>query len=279
MTKNFFLTLDLKEWFHLEYLKPFVQKESFIFVNDLNDFLDKNNITITIFVLYDIAKKYPLIIKELRSKGHEIALHGYDHELLYNLSPNKFEKQTIEAKDYLENLISEPIIGYRAACFSMDEKKLSILNKIGFMYDSSYIKFSQHNLYNEFKIDDFKKISDFIYEKNNFYEFEIPTFKFFKFNIPISGGGYFRFFPYLMYKTIFVNHISFFNNYIFYVHPFELNYKKFDLPNVPFKYKLRFNIGRKNNLNNLKSFILLLKNKGFKFSNIKEYIINLQKDE
>ena len=156
--KKFFLTLDLEEWYHLEYFKDIRNDQSydcFIFKLDgFFNFLKKHNIKITVFVVAELALKYPNIIKKISDDGHEIACHGLDHDLVYNKSFSVFKNELIKAKNILEKIINKPIYGYRAPCFSMMDERLDLLRDLKFKYDSSYIKFSQHKLYKTLKLAD-----------------------------------------------------------------------------------------------------------------------------
>jgi polysaccharide deacetylase family protein (PEP-CTERM system associated) len=270
--KNFFLTLDFEEWYHLEYFKDIRKNQNFDhFVFRLDkffDFLKNNNIKITVFVVAELALKYPEIIQKISNHGHEIACHGLDHNLVYEKSSKDFRNELIEAKKILEKIIDKPVYGYRAPCFSMMDERFNILKELNFKYDSSYIKFSQHKLYRNLKLEGFNKVDDLIYEKNKFYEFEVPTLNLFNLiQLPISGGGYFRILPYFIFDILFRNYSEKHKNFNFYIHPFELDDSVIKINNTSFINKLRFNFGRKNNLEKLKKFIVSLKN-NYKFSRL-----------
>ena len=95
-------------------------------------------------------------------------------------------------ENILSNMISSDIYGYqRHACITNDT--LKILNQFKFHYDSSYIKFENHNLYNNLNIKGLinDNSKQYYSQEKNLYEFEIPTTKILNYNLPISGGGYF----------------------------------------------------------------------------------------
>ncbi len=273
--RNFFLTLDLEEWFHLEYFQNYSVSKNNIFINRLDDFfllLKKYNIKITVFVLAELVKQNPDIISRIVDDGHEIACHGLNHKLLYNKKYTQIEEELFEARRILQDISGQSVLGYRAPCFSMGDDKFEILKRIGFKYDSSYIKFDQHKLYNTLKLDGFSKINDLIYKKDGFYEFEIPTLDIMGYNIPISGGGYFRLFPYPLFRQLFKKYKNNNNNFVFYIHPFEVAYQKIKIPDVGLLTKFRFLVGRKSVLKNLEKFIIYLKEEGYVFYTFEEYI-------
>jgi polysaccharide deacetylase family protein (PEP-CTERM system associated) len=276
-TKYFFLTLDLEEWYHLDYFKNFSLTKSTEFITELDEFfsfLEKQDINITVFVLAELAEKYPELVKRIAERGHEIACHGLDHDLLTNKTGEEFESQIIKAKSILESITNHPVIGYRASCFSMDREKLEILRKIGFKYDSSFIRFAQHSLYNELDMSGFSEIDNLVYENNGFYEFELPTQKVKHMQLPVSGGGYFRIFPTIVYERLFNRFKKNNKNFNFYIHPFEVVEKKFVPEGIPTKEKLRYNMGRRNNLKRFERFISKQK-RNYQFSTIQNYLGNL----
>lgn len=273
--KMFFLTLDLEEWYHLEYIDRFKQDAQ----NDIStigmlgpffEMLDKYNIKITVFVLGELVSKHTELIRDIAERGHEIAIHGWNHDLLFDKDTNQFLNEVERAKKALEGLTGQDVIGYRAPCFSMNNEKLEGLRSIGVQYDSSYIRFSDHPLYGEINLKSFKKISDLIYKKSLFLEYELPTIDFFGRRLPISGGGYFRLFPSFLFKLFFRIFLRKNSNFIMYIHPFELSSIDITLNDVTLLNKLRFNVGRRSNLAKLEYLINDCLRSGFVFKTMKE---------
>src|SRR5699024_3460055 len=198
--------------------------------------------------------------------------HGLDHDLLYNKTNEEFKKQIIEAKKILESIVGEDtVLGYRASCFSMDREKLDILKECGYEYDSSYISFAQHPLYGSLDLSGYEEVDDLIYKNGSFVEFEIPTYKLGKYNIPISGGGYLRLFPYSIIKYLINNFLKTNKNFVLYLHPFELtDVALLFSKNTNFKDKTRDLIGRKGNLKKLEKILSFLLRNGIEFSTLQE---------
>jgi polysaccharide deacetylase family protein (PEP-CTERM system associated) len=278
MMRKYFLTLDLEEWYHLEYVKKYKDKigSSQKFVPKVFPFLKKmsdEKVYLTLFVLGDVAKENADLIKQISEMGHEIACHGAGHELVYNLTNEEFREKTNKTKKLLESIIGEPVKGYRAPCFSMENEKLKILWDLGFTYDSSFIRFKEHKLYNVMDMTDFKKVESMVYREGNKYEFETPTLDVMGKSIPISGGGYFRLFPLWLMKYFMKKHWKNEDNFVFYIHPFELsgellkNGKAMGLKNY-----LRFQVGRAFLQNKLFKYITWLKKQDVKFMRFKDYI-------
>jgi len=94
----------------------------------------------TFFILGWIAKRYPHLVKEIHSRGHEIASHGYAHKVIYNQTPGEFREDIKTSKQILEDLTGQEVIGYRAPTYSITKKTLWALNILaeeGYKYDSS----------------------------------------------------------------------------------------------------------------------------------------------
>ncbi|MCK4468742.1 MAG: polysaccharide deacetylase family protein, partial [Desulfobacterales bacterium] len=66
------------------------------------------------FVLAWIAERFPQLIREIHSRGHEVASHGYLHNLCNQQSHEELKKDLIDSKKLLEDIIGSPVFGYRA---------------------------------------------------------------------------------------------------------------------------------------------------------------------
>ena len=139
------LSVDVEDWFHVDNLKQAISRDSWETrtsrvernINLILEKLDKYNSSATFFILGWIAERFPKLVKKIHSQGHEIACHGYNHDLVYSLSPEKFREDAGKTKQLLEDIIGERIIGYRAPNFSITDWSVDILISLGFKYDSS----------------------------------------------------------------------------------------------------------------------------------------------
>lgn len=103
----------------------------------------------TFFCLGWIAERYPHLIKEIQAQGHEIACHGYAHQLIYRQSREEFREDIYKAKGILEDIIGREVIGYRAPSYSITNNSLwafEVLAEEGFKYDSSIFPI-RHDFY------------------------------------------------------------------------------------------------------------------------------------
>lgn len=269
--KKAMLTVDIEEWYHLEYLDSVEEDRQRVkmvpAVLNLLDLLDEYSIKAVFFVLADIAEEYFDILCEIKDRGHEIGCHGYDHRLLHEMSDEEFSYKAREAKEKLEKLLGKGIVkGYRASCFSLNRSKLDVLKDLGYVYDSSYIRFAEHPLYGEIDMRGYVREQSLVYSNSGFYEFEIPTLRIFGHNIPISGGGYLRLFPVVVAKALIRKFFKENDNILFYLHPFELTERKIPFsPGIGVKSVFRASVGRKKNMKKLKKIIDWLLGIGVKF--------------
>jgi len=191
----------------------------------LLDLFAEKEIKATFFVLGWVADREPQLVKEIHNQGHEVASHGYSHQLIYNQTPDVFKEETIKSKKLLEDLIGEEVLGYRAASYSITKRNLwalDILHEAGFAYDSSIFPIC-HDRYG---IADAKTIPHKLATPNGgeLIEFPLTTRRMGNLNIPVAGGGYFRLYPYFLTRHFLkaVNKKQA-EQFVFYLHPWEVD--------------------------------------------------------
>lgn len=176
----------------------------------------------TFFVLGWVAERHPDLVKLLVEQGHEIASHGYGHELVTTQSPEQFRHDVRKAKNILENLIGSPVIGYRAPSFSITDESqwaLTILVEEGYSYDSS--------MYDRFQRSEHGRGNNGLVQINtvagSIWEISPSTLNVCGFQVPVAGGGYFRLFPYVTSKTFLQRLEKQGAKLVIYLHPWEID--------------------------------------------------------
>ena len=265
-----FLTVDLEEWYHLDYLKGYRCRESGVRVLpqifDFLDMLDDEGVKVTFFCVGEIADENAAILREIVRRGHALGCHGLDHELLTNKSLDQFVDETRRARAMVEAAAGRRVTGYRASCFTMERDKLDALREMGFTYDSSKIRFVQHPLYRNLDLTGFQQADDLVYALDGFTEYEIPTLDISGYSIPISGGGYLRLFPFWLLRILLGLYARRHDNFTIYVHPFELTDLPLPLPRgLGRATRFRCLVGRRGNLKKLRRVIRWLKKRGARF--------------
>lgn len=281
--KNVVLSMDVEDWYHLDYFdRSFCDKSHSMLdgIDKYQELLNNYKIKSTYFVLGElITKELKKKLVELSIEGNEISSHGWDHKRPLSMDINNFKNDLIKSKQIIEDATGDQVYGYRAPCFSMNSNYLQIVENVGYKYDSSLIRFDKHPLYGKIELDDYLQVSSNIYKRNKFLEFEVSTINIFKKNIPISGGGYIRIFPWMIMKNLIKRYLQFNDLYVLYIHPFELsevdsiNYP----PNTKIMSKYRFSTGRKKVYKKLDNLIKILIDYGFNFTTFKDLTDKINK--
>lgn len=269
------LSFDVEDWFQVENLKSVVRYEDWDKyelrveknTQKILEILRQHNTKATFFVLGWIAERCPNLIKHIDEEGHEIASHGYSHKLLYLMTQSEFKGDVLRSKAILEDITGKEIIGYRAPSFTIVKDTLwaiDILKECGFKYDSSIFPISFHDRYG---FNGMKSIP--FYFTNGLLEVPLSTVKIFKVNMPLGGGAYLRVLPYSYFHFFFKYFNSRNRGIVFYLHPWELDYKQPKLY-PPLLLRLRHYV----NLDKTeKKLEVLLRN--FKFGPINQFIKDL----
>ncbi len=188
------------------------------------ELLARREVRATFFVLGWVAKRWPGLVQEIAAAGHEIASHGMSHQLIYRQSVDVFRQETRDSKKLLEDIVQCPVIGYRAATYSITERSLwalDILAEEGFQYDSSIFPM-RHDRYG---IPDANPLPHRLTTPGglSLVEFPISVLRYGPMKIPVAGGGYFRLFPYGFSRWALDRINKNGQDFVFYIHPWEVD--------------------------------------------------------
>ena len=177
----------------------------------------------TFFVLGEVATTFPDLIRHIVDQGHELGVHGFYHRQVFKLSPEEFRREIVEARSAIERISGVPVLGHRAAAFSiMPQTKwaLAVLAEAGFHYDSSIFPIAGRRYgWPGFPRDIHQMQLD---DKLSIIEAPLSTVSLFgRLPLPACGGGYLRHFP-AAYTIWSVRHIQRQRPVIVYLHPYEL---------------------------------------------------------
>jgi polysaccharide deacetylase family protein (PEP-CTERM system associated) len=159
--------------------------------------LDDAGMRGTFFVLGWNAERHPEVVRRIAAGGHELASHGYGHQVVYELTPDAFRADVMRAKRVVEDLIGAPVLGYRAPSLSITRRSvwaLDVLAEAGFRYDSSIMPVGDAVVATRFP--------HVIRERadGTLVEFPISTARVLGRNLPLGGGGWLRVFPYAYFR-------------------------------------------------------------------------------
>jgi polysaccharide deacetylase family protein (PEP-CTERM system associated) len=201
------LTIDVEDYFQVSAFERYVDRSQWdsyplrVVENTkrILDLLDAFEVKATFFVLGWVAERTPGLVPEIKRRGHEIACHGYGHELIYRIGPRRFREDIKRAKAILEGQTSEAVLGYRAPSYSITKNSLwalDILVEEGFEYDSSIFPV----LHDTYGIPDAEPFPNTIETGSGpLVEFPLTTLAFQlgskQARLPIAGGGYLRLLP------------------------------------------------------------------------------------
>ena len=226
-------TIDVEDYFHVAALSAVITRDSWSSreyraeanTERLLTLLAECGVRGTFFVLGWVAERSPQLVRRIAAAGHEIACHGFSHRLIYQQSEQEFRDETRRSKSCLEDLIAAPVLGYRAASFSVTRDSLWALDALidlGFRYDSSVFPI-RHDLYglpgarpepNRLAAPSGRTLA----------EFPMSAARFFGVTVPVSGGGYFRILPYWITRAGLrqINRRQR-RPFSFYLHPWEID--------------------------------------------------------
>ncbi len=111
-------------------------------MDDLLARFAEREIRCTAFVIGDLAREHPDLVRRIGAAGHEIGLHGPDHRLLSKWDPSEFVARCRDARAHLEDLSGADVRGFRAPIFSLTPAvpwAPGALVDSGFTYSSSVV--------------------------------------------------------------------------------------------------------------------------------------------
>ncbi len=269
------MTVDVEDYFHVAAFNKVIKPEDWEKwpcrveenTHKLLQLFDEADIKITFFILGWVAERYPELVKTIHAQGHEIASHGYSHQLIYKQDPKVFREETAKSKQILEDLAQVSVTGYRAASYSITRKSLWALDtlaELGFTWDSSIFP-TRHDNYG---IPHSPEEPYRLVTSNGLVltEFPLTTAKVFGQSIPAAGGGYFRQYPYALSRWLFERaSLGQTKPQIFYLHPWEIDPDQPRVPNASFFSNFRHYTNLKRCLPRLESMI-----KDFQFGTISQ---------
>ena len=224
------MTIDVEDYFHVSALAASAPRhlwptfESRVVGNTLRllDLFDERGVTTTCFVLGWVAEQHPDLVRTIAARGHEVASHGYWHELVYDLSPEAFSEDVRRSRQLLQDLSGQPVDGYRAPSFSITRRSLwalDVLIEAGYRYDASIFPV-RHDRYGI--ADAPRSPYRVIRAAGEITEVPPATVRLAGQNLAVAGGGYFRLLPYAWHRMG-IGRLNVVEQQpaVFYLHPWE----------------------------------------------------------
>jgi polysaccharide deacetylase family protein (PEP-CTERM system associated) len=271
---NGILTVDVEDWYHILDIPsappisqwgnlPARVESNFL---SLLDLFSEQEIRVTCFFLGWIAERFPHLVREAVHRGHEVASHGYAHELVFKVTPTEFREDASRSRKLLEDLSGKPVRGYRAAGFSSTRESPWFFEELlaaGYRYDSSVFPAGRgHGGIRHAPLEPFRVVLS----GGEIVEFPLTVAKCMGTRLCFFGGGYLRLFPYWLVRKMGEKVSTSGRPVIFYIHPREID------PEHP---RLSMNLLRRFksyvNLNGTRRKIGLIL-KDFSFTTFSEYL-------
>ncbi len=239
------LTIDVEDYFQVSAFAGHIDRADWDTlecrvernVDRILEMLDRHDVKATFFTLGWVADRYPGLVRAIVDQGHELASHGYGHERANLLNAAQFRDDVERAKHVLEDLGGVEVQGYRAPSFSIGTANwwaFQTLEQAGYRYSSSIYPI-RHDHYG------MPSAPRFAHRvRENLIEIPVTTVRLFDHNLPSSGGGYFRLYPYALSRWLLkqVNEVDR-QAAVFYFHPWEIDAGQPRVPGIGAKTRFR----------------------------------------
>lgn len=224
-------SVDVEDWFHIldlpdaPDLAAWAELPSHVEKNFrvLLDLFSERGIHVTCFFLGWVAERFPHLVREAVARGHEVASHGYAHQLVYALGPDSFLEDIKKAKGLIEDAAGREVRGYRCPGFSVTESTPWFFDKVaeaGYRYDSSV--FPAPRGHGGLRSD---KYAPYTMQTAHgpLVEFPITVVKVLGRPMCLFGGGYLRLAPYPLVREAGKLVTRERRPVVFYLHPREID--------------------------------------------------------
>jgi len=226
------LTVDVEDYFQVSAFETTIDRRSWdtydsrVVANTQRvlELLDACGVRGTFFVLGWVARRFPDLVRQIHVGGHEIGSHSFWHRLVYRQNRDEFREDLRESCRVLEDITGERVTTYRAPSFSITRRSrwaLEVLVEEGIRCDSSIFPI-YHDRYGMPSAE--PKIHSIKTPSGSIWEFPPSVMRLGRLHVPVSGGGYFRLYPFAWTRFCLqrVNRTAR-RPIMFYLHPWELD--------------------------------------------------------
>jgi polysaccharide deacetylase family protein (PEP-CTERM system associated) len=246
------LTVDVEDYFQVSAFAPYIARSEWDHrecrvehnVDRILSLFNECGARATFFTLGWIAQRYPRLVRQIVSEGHELASHGYDHARASDQDEASFYDDIARARQTLEDLAGVSVRGYRAPSFSIGAENrwaFDCIRRAGYEYSSSIYPI-RHDHYGT---PDAPRFAHRVQE--NLVEVPVTTARLLHYNWPAGGGGYFRLMPYPFSQWL-LQHVNRVDRQsgVFYFHPWEIDPSQPRVRGISLKTRFRHyvNLGR-----------------------------------
>ncbi len=228
------MTVDVEDWFQVQAFAGTIPRAAWdglerrVQANTeaILEMFAREGVRATFFTLGWVAERHAPLVRAIVAAGHELASHGYWHQLATSQTPAEFAADVGDARRLLEDVGGTAVAGYRAPTFSINARNpwaFDVLAEQGYRYSSSVYPI-RHDLYGMPAAPRLPFAPDGAAGPAGIVELPMTTLAVAGRNLPCAGGGYFRLLPYRLFRA----GLRRFNAAervpgIFYTHPWEID--------------------------------------------------------
>jgi len=238
------LSIDLEDWFQAELVRARVHVDAEIerrvpwAVEPLLALFDRYQVRATFFVVGDVLRHHPDLVRRIHADEHEIGCHGGSHRPLWTLAPETFARELDEFDQAARGVLPlEEVIGYRAPTFSLDERSawaVDVLRERGYRYDSSIFPVRNYM----YGVDGAPARPYWLrrdalttsHPDGDLLEFPLSAGRLLGMPVPVSGGFYLRAMPSALLRSLLGRINAQGDPFVIYMHPWETDAQT---PRVP----------------------------------------------
>jgi polysaccharide deacetylase family protein (PEP-CTERM system associated) len=243
------MSIDVEDWFQVQNLSGAIARDTWGShelrvernMDRMLGLMADAGVRSTCFVLGWVAERCPALVERIAREGHEIASHGYGHQLLPTLARKEFRLDIRRSKQILEDLTGAAVTGYRAPSFSITDWAIPILEEEGFTFDSSAFPSVAHDRYGQ--LTGVTTDRPVVELQPGFHEVFVSCLKVRSTSVPWGGGAYFRLIPYPVFRHGVSRVLRTQRSYVFYIHPWELDPDQPRVRGVSRNYRFRHYVG------------------------------------
>lgn len=244
------LTVDVEDYFQVQAFAGVIPRADWetwprrVEANTarLLDLFGQAGVRATFFTLGWVAERHPGLIRRIVAEGHELASHGYGHELIDRIGETAFRADVTRARAVLEDAGGVAVAGYRAPTFSLGTRTpwaFDVLAEAGYRYSSSIYPV-RHDLYGS---PDAPRAPHRV-AGGALWELPMTTLRLFRRNLPLSGGGWFRLLPYPLFRgALRIGLAAEQRPAVFYIHPWEIDPGQPRIPGASARSRFRHYTG------------------------------------
>lgn len=241
------LTVNLEDYFQVGAFNAFIQKQRWgrfesraeVTTDRTLDLLARHDTKATFFVLGWIADQFPRVVRRVADAGHEVAVRGYYHRSVRDMTPDEFKADLIRARQAVEDASGRRVYGYRLADGWLgpdDLWALDALAELGFVYDSSIAP--MRRCFG----DDPRRFTPHEHRNGgrSILELPISTGNILGVRVPVAGGNYLRQLPHMLTRRAADNWVKTHPHpLVAYFHTWELDPDQPELSGIGFLRRMR----------------------------------------